>query len=473
MTTDSEGGLEAWRLVVEHWRGQGKDLRHLEVPPELASQLGVPLDVTKERRQDEPIDQTEESEDDMAKKSASKKTPPKKGTAKKTSTNKAKAVSAEPVPVATTPDELPAAPGGEYKDGTNRTDVKWKKRSQFEGDTCGLSGCARKADGYVAGVRSTKEGERDRRSLWFGPACNVCADKLSTGMKATSLAELAHQRNGVSDLALVLDLEVGEVQKRLLAAGVNEKGRPVNAQGQTYDGPIPEAPMVPPSANAAFGTPVLLTNQTEEVHLAVVIPNDIMGAIQQEMSNSIAALQSFTVRSQGEMDYSSNYMQRVKGLFNQLDEKRKELGRPLREKIEQINGYFKPTLDLLEQVEGVIKQKVDEGYRWSQQQLAQGFNAAQAALAAGNTQGVAMATQQAMSADLSLSKGVSIRPKFKFEILNASLLPGGFWSPDNAKIQGYIDGLDQAQLQTAVMANLEIIPGVRVYQENTVSSRAA
>lgn len=473
VTTD----IEAWRLVVEHWRAQGKDLRHLEVPPELASQLGVPMEVTKERRRES---ETEEEEDDMAKTTQKKqKTAPKKGStksttksapAKKTST---KASSAEPVPVATTPeDAMPPVGTGELQHLGEREDIpKWKKRSQFEGDTCGLSGCSKKANGYVAGIRSTKEGERDKRSLWYGPACHSCADLLSPGMKATSLAELAHQRNGVSDLALLLDLEVGEVQKRLAAAGINEKGRPLNEQpGSTI---ALSATAVVAPAPGAFQPPVNVQNPTEEVHLAVVIPNDIMGAIGGEMNSSLMALQSFVVRSQGDMDYSSTYMQRVKGLFNQLDEKRKELGRPLREKIEQINAYFKPTLDLLEQVETTIKQKVDEGYRWSQQQLAQGLGAAQAALAAGNTQGVAMATQQAMAADMSLSKGVTMRPKLKFEVQNPAVLPGTFWSPDSAKVQAYLDGLDQEQLQAAVQQGMEIIPGVRVWYENVVSARAA
>lgn len=487
-----EEDIEVWRPVVELWKSQGKDLRHLEVPPELASQLGVPLELTRRREivEDDDI----EDEDTMAKKTA-------KQTKKKADTRTAKKrtrpaivteTASEPTPVATAPvvgTEVPlastvaappqlvqaqAAAGGEYQ-GSAAGEKKWKKRSQFDGDSCGYAGCTKKSAGYIVGVRSTKEGERDRRTIWFGPACVSCVREWHPTLLPMTLAELAFQRNGASDLAAVLDIEVGEVHKRLAAAGVDEKGRPLGGQGDNTMNGAPQ-PMQPQQQmqqpqQQQPGTGIVAR---EEHHTVVVnVPYDVLAATRQEMATTAAALVPFVIRTQDAMDYASGYLQRVKGLYNHIDELRKALARPFKQVVEQIQEHCKPVLADLQAVELTIKGKIDEAYQWSQQQAAQSFQAAQTAVAAGNPQGVAIATQQAMEADLSLSKGVSMRPTVKFEIIDATQLHASFWSPDMAKIKAAIDSIPLDQLQATLNAGYTPFAGVRVWVENTVAARAA
>jgi hypothetical protein len=457
--------IEIWRLVVEHWRSQGKDLRFLEVPRELAEQLGVPLELAVDRTKTHETEQ--ESEDTMAKKTVkkikkappAKKTPPPKAKPKVASRATAKA---EPVPVSTSPEDRvrePVSPTEEPAVEGATEELKWKKRREFEGDMCGYAGCTKKADGYVSGIRSTKEGERDRRNLWYGPACVSCVRKRHPSLNPVSLAELAHQRTGASDLASVLDIEVGEVHKRLLAAGVDERGQSLTApeqQGQT----MPQAP----------GTALAVAEESHTISVAV--PYSIIGAIRAEMSTTLQALQPFVIRSQEQMDYASKYMQRVKGLFNDIEERRKDIARPFREVINTIQAHFNPVKADLQAVELALKSRIDEAYTWSQQQQAQSFAAAQGALAAGNTQGVAVATQQAMGADLSLAKGVSMQSVLCFEITDASRLPGIYWSPDAAKIQAALDS-DPDGARALLNQGYEVISGVRVWVENIVKARAA
>lgn len=467
--------IETWRLVVEHWRAQDKDLRHLQVPPELAPQLGVPLELTVERRTETTSDEDFDNEEPMAKKNTKKKggKSTKKATAPKTVS--------DPTPVSTAPNEQPQpqaqVTGGEHESiaPQNKNEPKWKKRSHFDGEDCGYSGCTRKADGYVPGIRATKEGERDKRTLWFGPACVKCIRLYSDSLMPLSLAQLAQQRLGASDLAGVLDLEVGEVLKRLAAAGIDERGNPLNGAPQPQQIPpaiqegIANGTVFSPQAPTAF--PIVAKEETYSI--AVVVPYDVLEATRQEMVQSGAALAQFFIRSQQQMDYASGYMQRVKGLWKTLDDSRKDMGRPFRAVVEQIQTNFKPVLEALEAVETVIKQKIDEGMAWSTQQAQAGFQAAHAALAAGDPQGVAVATQQAVGADLALSKGVSMRPKVKFEIVNPGELPPQYWSPDEDKVQAALDGMDPAQLQSVLAAGYTPIAGCRVWFENTIASRSA
>jgi hypothetical protein len=380
----------------------------------------------------------------------------------------------EPVPVATSPEDrpqehLPVAGTGEIEEhGGALGTVKWKKRREFEGDMCGYAGCAKKADGYVSGVRSTKEGERDRRSLWYGPACVSCVSKWHPNLNPMSLAELAQQRNGASDLAAVLDIEVGEVHKRLAAAGVNERGQLLNQPPQGQD-----MTQQTPSTALAVGVGENIASAVENHNISVAVPYSVIGAIRSEMAATAQALSEFVIRTQEQMDYASKYMQRVKGLLNEVEDKRKDIARPFRDVINNIQEHFNPVKIDLQNVEAMIKARIDEAYRWSQQQKAQSFVEAQGALAAGDHQGVAVATQGAMAADLSLAHGVSIRPKVCFEVVDTSQLPGIYWSPDPSKIQAYLDTLDLNQLQDALATGYVIISGVLVWVDNTVAARAA
>lgn len=436
--------IDAWRLVVEHWRAQGKDLRHLEVPPELAAQLDVPLSLTKANRE---IETDESEEDDMASKKSKKpaqkgakpapKVAPKRGRPRKETGVEKTAKTAAPASLEPKTASEPEA--------ASESGPKWKKRRAFDGETCGYVDCDRKADGYVSGIRSTKEGEADRKNLWFGPACTSCVRKHHPSLTPMPLAELARQRNGVSDLALVLDLEVGEVHKRLAAAGVNDRGVAI-AQEPKQEEPV--------------NAPIQKQAGEEQHTVTVVVPYDVIGAVKGEMEGTLAALSTFSVRSQDQMNYASNYLQRVKGLYNDLDARRKDVGKPFRKQIDAVQAYFKPALEALSQVETQLKAKIQEGLAWSQQTTAQSYQQAQQALTSGDVQGVAIATQQAMGADMALPQGLSTRSKIRFEVIDASQLPGQFWSPDPAKIQAAID------------AGYTSIPGVRIWEEQNLAARA-
>ena len=387
--------LEAWRTVTEHWRALGKDLRHLEVPPELAPQLGVPLELS--RRREAP-----QEDDDMTE-----------------------------------------------AESTAIHEPKWKKRKSFDGSTCGYVACSRKAEGYVSGKRSTKEGQNG--ALWYGPACTPCVRGWHKTLRPISLAELAQQRNGLSDLAAVLDLEVGEVEQRLEAAGIDAKGRHWELRNPR-NGAIMSAP--------TNGAPQGQAAQ-ETVALAVVIPYDSIEAKTAEAQQTLVALQSFQITCQEQMDYASGYLQRVKGLWSELDEQRKQAGRPLNKKLQEIRNKFSPALDFLSQVEARLKQCIQEGYRLAQQAQAGAFQQAEAALEQGNLPGAALATQAAVASDVNLSPGISMRKLIRFQIMDPSQLPAPFWSPDPSKVQAAID------------AGHRQIPGVHIWEEDNVAARRA
>jgi hypothetical protein len=408
-----EVDIESWRVVVEHWRAQGRDLRHLEVPPELASLLGVPLEVTKERRRDDD----EEGDDDMTRAAATDDT--------------------------------------EYR-GSAKGEPKWKKRREFDGDDCGYQGCTRKADGYVVGTRSTKEGKSGR--IWFGPACLKCVRKWHDTLVPLTLAQLAQQRKGASDLATVLDLEVGEVRRRLEAAGIDENGN-------TIGGAPPAAPEAPQStalvpANGHAAAPPADPNGPQPFTVLVKVPFDAITAIVTEMGQTLVNLAPFEIMSQEQMNYASSYLQRLKGLANQIELHRKEIAKPFQLQVKKIKQYFDPADKALSEVEALLKRKILEAYERARLAQAASFQQAETAIAQGDTTGAAIATQQAVAADMTLAPGISTRSTIKWEIVDPSKLPAWAWSPDPQKIQQAVD-----------MGHRQI-DGVRIWEEPILAARA-
>jgi hypothetical protein len=371
-------GLDDWRALIEFWKGKGHDIRHLEIPRDVAEALGIELPE----------------------------------------------------------EEIPKMSDEEMANAL----MTWKKKKFFPADKCGIVKCKRDADGYLMDIKPTKGGEGQ---LWFGPACVPCTEKSNPALKPTTLADLAKQRGGASDLALVLDVEVGEVKKRLAAAGVDEHGQPVAAP-----------PAAPATAVPALAQAGVVASE------AVTIPTEQLAASVAETNGTLTALGEFHIQNQEQMDAAAAFLAEVKGKWKAIDTLRKDLGGPLRDKLGEIQGYFKPALDALAKAEGILKQKISEGNARAQEAQRLALAAAEKAHSKGDVQATALAAQQAAEADVALPGGVSERPVVRFEITDPSQLPGNFWSPDPAKVQ------------LAINEGHREIPGVRIWEEKIVTSRS-
>lgn len=390
--------FEDWQVVVEHWRGQGRDVKYIAVPAEFAERLGVPLEAARCSKPQE------EDEDEMA---------TRKAAASKT--------------------------GGEPEA------LVWKKRSTFDGTTCGIKDCSRGADGYIQGTRSTREGKNGR--AWWGPACRKCA--TLGGVSPLSIQELfVHQQRDVSGLSIALDLEVGETLRRLEAGSVSMNSHAGTPEASHTQSEVVQ--QVPSGAISALA-------KEETFSIAVVVPYDALEKADNEIRNTLSALDGtannpptpFLVRSQAQMDYASQYAAYVLQVHAALDKQCKALSEPFKRKVKEIQDPFAPRLKGLMALVARLKEIMLEGDAWARQQQQASLQQAQQALATGNMQGVAVATQQAASADVNLSQGVSARKKLVWRIVDPSRVPAALWSIDPAKVDAaieaghrHIDGLE-------------------------------
>jgi hypothetical protein len=416
--------LEDWRALLEFWQGQGKDLRHLEIPPELAEKLGVPLNVTKRP------EVKEDSEEDM--------------------------------PRARKMDQgvVVNIPAPQQQD--TMQNFKWKKRKVFDGTSCGHVECNHISAGYILGTRSTKDGKNGQ--IWYGPACVACCRKYHPSLMPMPLSELASQRNGASDLALILDLEVGEVLKRLDAAGVDDKGRRLEPL-ELPDTETAASLLAAPTTNLQAG---VLPDGTEvefrKYDITVGVPLKSISEKTAEAQSALAALAQFEIQTQEQMDYASQYAQRVLALDAELEKQRKAIAKPFADAAIAQQKPFKFCHKLFMEVVEILKKKIDEAYVRAGQVKQLAYTQAEQALVSGDMQAVSAATQQAAAADITLSKGISRRSSIKWEIVNPALVPQELCSmlPDPAKIQWAVDN-----------GYYQLGEGIRVWEEGTIAAQKA
>ena len=412
---------EEWSGLIDYWIQDGRDIKHLHIPQDVADALGIELP---------PKEETDMTDD---------------------------ATETTDTPAATEP--------------TEDNLFQFKKKKLFDGAECGLRGCNRKLPiegSYISGIKPTKGGG-DR--LWYGPACVECVTQAHSGLTPDTLAQLAHQRNGKSDLALILDIEVGDVERRLAAAGTDENGRPLEASAiqQTTMGNY-VAGLTPPTGE--FLAQVQPT----------AIPTDHLATTSNKTQALLVDLGAWHIHDQVGMDWAGVLLNGKKGQRNpddtlvdpvgdpdvvgiksqwkDLDEMRKALGKPYRDKTAEIQTHFNPVLNQLAQAEGIIKQKISEGQQRANAAQQAALQQAQAAHAVGNMQAAGQAAQQVAATDVALPQGVHQRqPIVNYAVMDPNAVPAEYWSVDPAKIQA---GLARGVRQ---------IPGVRIWEEPSLQAR--
>jgi hypothetical protein len=311
--------------------------------------------------------------------------------------------------------------------------LKWKRKTYFDGTECGYSGCTKPAKGYVSGTKPTKGG---KGALWFGPACDTC----DPNVKPISLAELARQRNGASDLALVLDIEVGDVHKRLAALGIDDRGNAL------------------PPANGGVALPATedgIYIQAEPIF----VPVRDLDAKLAWLDQTLAWAATVHISNQIEMDQIGAFLVQVKGFIDNAEKARVAAVQPWENKAKEVSAFYNKVVNPAKRLEKVLKQKIDEGKQRADLAAQAAYLAAQAAHQQGNMAGVAMATQAAAAADVVLPQGIHVRPKIRWEIIDPNGVRSDLWS--------WV--VDPAKVEAAIAAgDYNLGPGIRVWEENTV-----
>ncbi len=180
-----------------------------------------------------------------------------------------------------------------------------------------------------------------------------------------------------------------------------------------------------------------------------------------EAKEALTEVTAFEITDNESMTFAADVLAETKGNHKRLDDKRKEITQPINAALKATNLLFKPALDFYKMCESAIKMKMLQANTRAQQAAQAALQAAGEAAAEGDTE--AITTEIAKHDDavnLPAADGVQYRTTWKFNIIDATLIPREFLTPDLKLIEGHIRHKKSAT----------VIPGIEVYEDQSVAS---
>lgn len=163
-----------------------------------------------------------------------------------------------------------------------------------------------------------------------------------------------------------------------------------------------------------------------------------------ESEGMLSMLHSFEVTTKDSFEECAAILKDVTGRIKFLDEERKVSVEPLNQEVKRINGWFKPALDRLKEIQTTIKSAMGR-YEVRQREEQQRLMAAAAAEAqrvlATNPEGMASAqalVTQAAAAQAPQVAGVSGREVWSWEVVDEAALDRRFLMPDSKAIEAWV-----------------------------------
>jgi hypothetical protein len=184
-----------------------------------------------------------------------------------------------------------------------------------------------------------------------------------------------------------------------------------------------------------------------------------------------AKVESFIIRDTKDLATANDALVQLKRIDLLVETKRKSLTKPLKDAAKKIEAQFKPTADLIEKADAMLRTKL-LAYRQDEERKAEQARKAlldQAATAteAGDTNAALVLSQQAMSVGTDLATtsqatdgSVQVKMLWTFEVEDQAAVPLEYHTLDTTKIRA------------AVRAGVREIPGVRIFQTEQVAVSA-
>lgn len=182
-----------------------------------------------------------------------------------------------------------------------------------------------------------------------------------------------------------------------------------------------------------------------------------------ESESMLALLHSFEVTTKESFEECAAILKDVTGRIKFLDEERKVSVEPLNQEVKRINGWFKPALDRLKEIQTTIKGAMGR-YEVRQREEQQRLMAAAAAEAqrvlATSPEGMAGAqalVTQAAAAQAPTVTGVSGREVWEWEVVDETALDRRFLMPNPKAIDAWV----KERGDKDVPAGVKVVKNVR------------
>lgn len=258
-----------------------------------------------------------------------------------------------------------------------------------------------------------------------------------------------------------------------LGAGVfSQKGGPVplcDKHYKAYCDSQEAAPVQPDPEPAAQGVRMDTTEpappqaDADMVAFLDLTIRDQMAAETGEAEATLQMLRDMAVGSQADVDFANEALGDVKAKLKAYEALRKKATKRTRETLEEIRGWFKPSIDFYKEAESTLKVKIRDGLAALEAQRTAQIEAASIAHQQGNLDEVESMVKAANEAEAHQPDNISLVEHYEFRIESPDLVVRELCSPDPAKIRAYL------KLHGAAAINAT--PGIKVWREDTVVRR--
>jgi hypothetical protein len=147
----------------------------------------------------------------------------------------------------------------------------------------------------------------------------------------------------------------------------------------------------------------------------------------------VEQLDALAIRKATDLDFAAGLLREIAARHDALDGKRRSWVDPLNRVVKDINATFKPLLDALKRAEATVKEKIGkfhvEAERERSKMLAEAGRASES-----NPAKAERLIERAELLDVPKVDGVGVKMVWTGEVVDASLIPREFLSPDVKKL---------------------------------------
>jgi hypothetical protein len=180
-----------------------------------------------------------------------------------------------------------------------------------------------------------------------------------------------------------------------------------------------------------------------------------------ETSRAQAALQKlrdFPVYTAEQIAIAGDILQHVNGEWHRIETRRTSITQPLLAAKRSIDSLFSDALSMLEEAEKILKAKIKQARDSIEAANTAAQLAAEQMLQQGDARGAALATQNLQPTQA--PQGLTFRDVWEWRVVNASVLPREYLTPDTKKIAAVVKKL----------GNKANIPGVEITKGTGISA---
>jgi predicted DNA-binding protein len=180
----------------------------------------------------------------------------------------------------------------------------------------------------------------------------------------------------------------------------------------------------------------------------------------QQYQQELVALQEFQIEDAEDFSTASEILREVKSIAKEVESRRRKVTDPLNAAIKEFGKWYKPALDTLLTMEGVLKSKISEYTERQRVANEAAMRAAAAAARAGNFEAAHEASKGIV--EEARAQGITTREVWQYEIEDLSQVPREYLALDHSAVKIY---LKQAG------AEPKPIPGLRFFKQVNVIAR--